>query len=104
MTALSILEAVNVGVPKNGGASDAGELPSLSCLPCVGSLTGYPLAMSGPLTSSEMAHLFTAFDLKRLEAYANNTLDYHVIQDLFPAIASLYFAGACTSCHRSAVD
>ncbi|KAH6867661.1 N-acetyltransferase 10 [Coprinopsis sp. MPI-PUGE-AT-0042] len=74
VTALSILEAVNMGVPKKGGGvSD--------------------VAMSGPLTSSEMAHLFTAFDLKRLEAYANNTLDYHVIQDLFPAIASLYFAG-----------
>jgi len=31
------------------------------------------------------------FDLKRLEAYANNTLDYHVVLDLLPAVCSLYF-------------
>ena len=31
------------------------------------------------------------FDLKRLESYANNQLDYHVILDLLPTVASLYF-------------
>lgn len=31
------------------------------------------------------------FDLKRLESYANNMLDYHVIMDLLPAVASFYF-------------
>ena len=35
--------------------------------------------------------LLTPFDLKRLESYANNTLDYHVILDLLPTIATLYF-------------
>lgn len=34
-----------------------------------------------------------SFDLKRLESYANNMLDYHVILDLLPAVASLYFEG-----------
>lgn len=38
-----------------------------------------------------MAILLTPFDLKRLESYANNMLDYHVILDLIPTIASLYF-------------
>jgi N-acetyltransferase 10 len=33
----------------------------------------------------------TPFDLKRLESYANNMLDYHVILDLLPNLASLYF-------------
>jgi N-acetyltransferase 10 len=33
----------------------------------------------------------TPFDLKRLESYANNMLDYHVILDLLPAVAALYF-------------
>lgn len=33
----------------------------------------------------------TPFDLKRLESYANNSLDYHVILDLLPTVASLYF-------------
>ena len=34
---------------------------------------------------------FTPFDLKRLESYANNMLDYHVILDLLPTVASFYF-------------
>ena len=33
----------------------------------------------------------TPFDLKRLESYANNMLDYHVILDLMPTVATLYF-------------
>jgi N-acetyltransferase 10 len=35
--------------------------------------------------------LFSPFDLKRLESYANNALDYHVILDLMPVVAGLYF-------------
>ena len=31
------------------------------------------------------------FDLKRLESYANNLVDYHVIMDLLPTVSSLYF-------------
>lgn len=34
---------------------------------------------------------FTPYDLKRLESYSNNMLDYHVILDLIPTIAGLYF-------------
>ncbi|CAG8666700.1 4173_t:CDS:2 [Acaulospora morrowiae] len=34
---------------------------------------------------------FSTYDLKRLESYANNMLDYHVILDLIPLIANLYF-------------
>jgi N-acetyltransferase 10 len=33
----------------------------------------------------------TPFDIKRLESYANNMLDYHVILDLLPTAGSLYF-------------
>ncbi|ANB12367.1 Kre33p [Sugiyamaella lignohabitans] len=40
---------------------------------------------------------FTPFDLKRLESYANNRLDYHVIVDLLPKIATLYFANKFSS-------
>lgn len=35
--------------------------------------------------------MFTPFDLKRLESYAQNALDYHVILDLLPTVAMLYF-------------
>ena len=43
------------------------------------------------LGSAELSILLTPFDLKRLESYANNMLDYHVILDLLPTIASLFF-------------
>jgi len=67
VTALSILEAANVGI--KGGEGD----------------------QSKELDSQELAILLTPFDLKRLESYANNMLDYHVILDLLPIIASLFF-------------
>jgi N-acetyltransferase 10 len=46
-----------------------------------------------PLRKAELDALFSPFDLKRLESYANNMLDYHVILDLMPAVAQLYFTG-----------
>ncbi|KAG6857245.1 hypothetical protein H0H87_007078 [Tephrocybe sp. NHM501043] len=67
VTALSVLEAVNAGLKKQ----DTDKTKDL--------------------VSSELQFLFTPFDLKRLESYANNMLDYHVILDLLPTLASLYF-------------
>lgn len=46
-----------------------------------------------PLTKAELDKLFSPHDLKRLESYANNMLDYHVILDLIPRVAELYFLG-----------
>ena len=43
------------------------------------------------LTTTELNVLLTPFDIKRLESYANNMLDYHVIMDLLPTVAMLYF-------------
>ncbi|KAG9120419.1 hypothetical protein FRC07_004102 [Ceratobasidium sp. 392] len=40
----------------------------------------------------ELNFLLTPFDLKRLESYANSLIDYHVILDLLPTLATLYFA------------
>lgn len=50
-----------------------------------------------PLTKAELDTLFSPFDLKRLDSYANNMLDYHVIMDLLPSIAHLYFTGRLKS-------
>jgi N-acetyltransferase 10 len=50
-----------------------------------------------PLTKTELDALFTPFDLKRLDSYANNMLDYHVILDMLPPIAQLYFSGRLKS-------
>ncbi len=35
--------------------------------------------------------MLTPFDLKRLESYGNNQLDFHVILDLLPLVANLFF-------------
>lgn len=50
-----------------------------------------------PLDKPELDRLLTPFDLKRLESYANNMLDYHVILDMLPTIANLYFTGKIKS-------
>ncbi|KAL8278179.1 hypothetical protein RQP46_009352 [Phenoliferia psychrophenolica] len=65
VTALSVLEAANAGDVIQGRRE---------------------------LSSPEVRELFSPFDLKRLDSYANNMLDYHVILDLLPTLASLYFS------------
>lgn len=35
--------------------------------------------------------LFTPYDLKRLDSYASQLVDYHMILDLIPTVAKLYF-------------
>ncbi|KAH9889948.1 DUF699-domain-containing protein [Cubamyces lactineus] len=67
VTALSVLEAANAGVKK------LDEDPSRG------------------IGSQELSFLLSPFDLKRLDSYANNQLDYHVIMDLLPTVAQLYF-------------
>lgn len=47
---------------------------------------------AAPLQRNELDALLSPFDLKRLESYANNLLDYHVILDMLPLIAMLYFS------------
>ncbi|KAI0338986.1 DUF699-domain-containing protein [Trametopsis cervina] len=67
VTALSVLEAANAGVKKLD--EDA----------------------SRELSATELSLHLTPFDLKRLESYANNMLDYHVILDLLPTVSTFYF-------------
>lgn len=50
-----------------------------------------------PLSKTDLDKLMTPFDLKRLESYANNMLDYRVVLDLIPIISSLYFTGRLKS-------
>ncbi|XP_041366514.1 RNA cytidine acetyltransferase-like isoform X2 [Gigantopelta aegis] len=56
-----------------------------------------------PLTHSELSMHFTKYDLKRLELYSRNMVDYHLIIDLLPAIARLYFVKKI-DVHLSAVQ
>ena len=45
------------------------------------------------LDKKALDEVFTPFDLRRLESYANSMIDYHAILDLLPSIAELYFTG-----------
>jgi N-acetyltransferase 10 len=56
-----------------------------------------PSTTATNLTKEELDTLLSPFDLKRLESYANNMLDYHVVLDLIPILANLYFTGRLKS-------
>ncbi|WAQ86955.1 hypothetical protein PtA15_7A684 [Puccinia triticina] len=69
--------------------------------PSVASLTVLEAANAGELvekhesllSGEEISRYFSPFDLKRLQSYSNNMLDYHVILDLLPNLTELYFSG-----------
>ncbi|KAJ5787981.1 hypothetical protein N7457_002971 [Penicillium paradoxum] len=44
------------------------------------------------LSKPDLDAVFSPFDLKRLDSYANNLLDYHVILDLIPTLSDYYFS------------
>lgn len=87
---LSVLEAANAGV-KFLDQPNSGFSPSFSPSPPRHQLLTLTFNCITELTSTELSFLLTPFDLKRLESYAQNALDYHVILDLLPTVASLYF-------------
>uniref|UniRef100_A0A8C2ZCD3 RNA cytidine acetyltransferase n=1 Tax=Cyclopterus lumpus TaxID=8103 RepID=A0A8C2ZCD3_CYCLU len=43
------------------------------------------------LTSAELASHFSPYDLKRLELYSRSMVDYHLIMDLIPTVARIFF-------------
>ena len=49
--------------------------------------------LPSPLTWAEVSSLLTEFDLRRLESYADNLVDYHLVLDLLPVLAGLLFTG-----------
>ncbi|KAK7035512.1 N-acetyltransferase 10 [Paramarasmius palmivorus] len=55
---------------------------------------------SKTLTPALLNTLLTPFDLKRLESYGNNQLDYHVILDLMPIISQLFFSRRFSSSNK----
>lgn len=44
-----------------------------------------------PVSKSTIERFISVFDLKRLESYSNNLVDFHLIMDLVPTIAKLHF-------------
>jgi N-acetyltransferase 10 len=55
------------------------------------------LAASSPtpqvLQISDVERMFSMYDLKRIESYASNLLDYHVLMDLVPSLATIVLKG-----------
>ncbi|XP_033005848.1 RNA cytidine acetyltransferase [Lacerta agilis] len=44
-----------------------------------------------PISRNELEAVFIPYDLKRLEMYSRNMVDYHLIMDMIPAISKMYF-------------
>lgn len=72
ISALNIFEAVSQQIEKLGSSSTS---------------------TAPPLTAAELRLHLTPFDMKRLDAFGNNMLDYSVVLDLLPVMAQLYFSG-----------
>ena len=49
-----------------------------------------------PLTSGDLQKYFSMFDIRRIDSYAKNMVDYHVVLDTVPTIARLFFQGRLT--------
>ena len=81
-----MLEAANAGLKKVDDDKSKGRSNSTSVI-----CSEISSESASDIGSSELSIVLTPFDLKRLEAYANNMLDYHVILDLLPTVASLFF-------------
>ncbi|XP_062973484.1 RNA cytidine acetyltransferase [Elgaria multicarinata webbii] len=44
-----------------------------------------------PISRNELEAVFIPYDLKRLEMYSRNMVDYHLIMDMIPTISRMYF-------------
>ncbi|XP_066492273.1 RNA cytidine acetyltransferase isoform X2 [Tiliqua scincoides] len=44
-----------------------------------------------PISRNELEAVFIPYDLKRLEMYSRNMVDYHLIMDMIPAISKMHF-------------
>ncbi|XP_073514881.1 RNA cytidine acetyltransferase [Phyllobates terribilis] len=53
---------------------------------------------------SELESSFTPYDLKRLEMYSQNMVDYHLIMDLIPSISKMFFLQKFGSLNLSAAQ
>lgn len=61
-------------------------------------------AKSRNLSKTELDVYVTKYDIKRLEMYSNNLVDYHLIVDLIPIISRIYFLNQMGDTQVSAVQ
>jgi N-acetyltransferase 10 len=68
-------------------------------------ISGSHISQGGqPLDKTELDKIFSPYDLKRMEKYADQMIDYHLITDLLPSIATLYFNGRLSEVSLSRVQ
>ncbi|ODV79981.1 putative ATPase [Suhomyces tanzawaensis NRRL Y-17324] len=69
------------------------KFSSVQCLNIIEAIeSGEETSKTKEITKNELDDILSPFDLKRLDSYANNLLDYHVIVDMLPLISHLYFS------------
>eukprot|EP01147_Barroeca_monosierra_P006629 gene6629-336_t len=88
------------------GSSFRHFLPSLALgiletVPCVSQEDD---ATEEDLTIAVLESTFTSYDLKRLNSYVNQMVDFHVILDLVPSVAKLFFTQKLTQVQLSPVQ
>ena len=64
------------------------NMASLGVKPCLSCVV--------ELSHSELIQHLTQYDLKRLQLYSQNMVDYHLIIDLLPVLARLHFLDRMT--------
>lgn len=91
VSSLSILEAINSSIRDTAQETET-------------EAEGVTSTASTPLDGQELRHLVSPFDLKRLEAFGNNMIDYSVILDLLPTLSGLYFSGKIRASEEDDAD
>ncbi|KAI8926506.1 GNAT acetyltransferase 2-domain-containing protein [Entophlyctis helioformis] len=83
---LSVLEAASGAAKLRGGVVSSNGNSSNNKLSAVRS----GLSALAVNNATEVERRYTPYDLKRLDSYTQNLLDYHVIMDLVPSLTQLY--------------
>jgi N-acetyltransferase 10 len=100
--ALSVLKEGQLQRDANAAASSSSSSsPSASS-----ALSRWSSFLPSPLSFSDLSLLLTEHDLRRLESYSDNLVDYHLILDLLPVLASLCFTSRlplAVSCTQQAI-
>lgn len=69
----------------------ARALPTTEAAGGLAAIETEQMAATKAITRTTLEQYITIFDLKRLESYAKNLVDFHLIMDLVPTLARLYF-------------
>lgn len=67
------------------------EFPGPLGLSILNPKRGEEVNVKDKFTKEDLDRDFSSYDVKRLESYSRNLVDFHVILDLLPSVARLYF-------------